>query len=218
MTIHHPNYRPPTVDNNDTPIPSEERLRQNLAATVERIRSDGTLSAPTRDAKIARAYAEAKTAMADLEAKAASDAQMATRRAIRTAFGSESSDPATFVSQRSAIAEVDKIDPTTDRYASRKAADLLDRATSLGDESLRQAVALRAHENGWDDVLQKFAQTAKPAQVEALNQLRQPAEWNAPAFLRYVVPSPPELGAFPSDVSVQRMIDSDPAPANAGGV
>jgi hypothetical protein len=216
MTIHHPNYRPPTVDNNDTPIPDEERLRQNLAATVERIRSDGTLSAPARDAKIARAYAETKTAMADLEATAASDAQMATRRATRTAFGSTSTDPAVFALQRSAMAEVDKIDPTTDQYASRKAADLLDRATSLGDETLRQAVAMKAHQNGWDDVLQKFASSAKPEQVQALNQLRQPAEFNAPAFLRYVVPSPTELGAFPSDVSVQRMIDSDPASAGTG--
>jgi hypothetical protein len=211
MTIHHPNYRPPTIDSNDTPIPPEEVLRMNLAATVERIRNDGTLSAPSKNAKIARTYAEAKTAMAEVEAKAASDAQMATRQATRTAFGSTSNDPATFALQRSAIAEVDKIDPTTDRYASRKAADLLDRATSLGDETLRQAVAMKAHENRWHDVLKTWASAAKPEQVQALNQLRQPAEFNAPAFLRFVVPSPPELGAFPSDVSVQRMIDSDPA-------
>jgi hypothetical protein len=130
---------------------------------------------------------------------------------MRTAFGSTSSDPATFAAQRSAIAEVDKLNPQTDIHASRNAAILLDQATSLGDESLRSAIALRAHENRWHDVLKTWASTAKPEQIQALNHLRQPAEFNAPAFLRYVTPPPTELGAFPSDVSVQRMIDSDPA-------
>jgi hypothetical protein len=217
MTIHHPNYRPPTVDHIDTPVPPEEVLRMNLAATAERIRNDGTLSAPARDAKIARAYAGAKTAMADLEAKATSDAQMATRRATRTAFGSTSNDPATFALQRSADAQVAALNPETDIHASRNASILLDRATSMGDESLRSAIARTAYENRMNDVLEQWASTAKPEQVAAVNQLRKPAEFNAPTFLKYVVPSPPELGAFPSDVSVARMIASDPASAGVSG-
>jgi hypothetical protein len=182
----------------------------NLNAAAERIRADGTKSAATKTAAIARAYAEAKSQMADLEAKSASDARMATRRAMRTAFGSTSSDPATFALQRSAMNEVEKIDPSTDRNASRKAADLLDRATSLGDQSLANAVGMAAHKNGWSDVLEQFATTAKPAQVEAINELRRPQEFNAVAMLRYVVPAPSELGSFPSDTTVQRMIDADP--------
>jgi hypothetical protein len=217
MTIHHPNYRPPTLDANDVPIPPEEQLRQNLAARAEQYRNDRTLSGPVRAAKIARAYAETEAAMADLEAKSASDARMAARRAMRTAFGSTSSDPATFALQRSAMNEVDKIDPGTDRNASRKAAELLDRATSLGDESLANAVGMAAHKNGWSDVLEQFAKTAKPAQVAAINELRQPQEFNAVAMLRYVVPAPSELGSFPSDTSVQRMIDADPTPSASSG-
>jgi hypothetical protein len=198
----------------DTP---EEKLREQLAGYEQKIENDHTLSDAVKDAKIARAYAVARQEMTKLEASAAQEATMATRRATRTAFGSESNDPATFMAQRHAIAEVDKIDPM-DRMAPRLAAQLLDQATSLGDESLKQAVALRAHQNGWEEVVQKYAATAKPQQVEALNHLRQPTPvLNPVEMLRYVVPAPARLGAFPSDVSVQRMIESDPASAGVSG-
>jgi hypothetical protein len=188
-----------------------EDLRVAANAACDKIRGTDWLTPTAKAARIAKIHLQAADAMSALEVGAAAEKKSATHKAVRTAFGLNSTDPATIASGRAARQQVEAID-IMDRYAEREAADLLETATQLGDEPLRQALALKAWESGWKTVLQDWSTDAKPAQIEALNKLNESEPFNAAEMLKFALPAPVELSGCINQHQIRDIAASDPDP------
>ena len=170
--------------------------RDQIIATYEqklaRIESSRSYSDHAKRILAAKAYTEHQAALEELRT---SDAQqIRDRRASlqRHMFGhSDTSDPQALLARRGAADRANELDDP------RVAQTAMQEALQQGDGILAQAIAKRAHDWGWGDVLGTYA-AAKPhfaRAVEEFNQLpnpdsstyRQDQSWN------YVLPTPSSL-------------------------
>jgi hypothetical protein len=184
-----------------------DEIRQGAQTLQERVRSDPTLTALTKQVSIGKLHLLASKAIAEAQASEEATKRLAHNKAVRTAFSAGTTDAA-ITSSRAARNHLDSID-LADRYAERNVSEMLTTATQLGDLPLRQAIGLKAQQSGWTDVVQQWSADASPAQVEALNQLRRPEPFNAVEMLRYVNPMPIEFSNARSDADIALFIDAN---------
>lgn len=129
------------------------------------IRADTNLSDAGRQTALARAYTRARNIAAD--AKATEDGTTTTRRTTleRELFGiTGTADANTAISYRDAQ---DRAASITDQ---RDAQRLIDQANLSGDTHLAKAIAHRALQEGWTDILATYA-NERPGSSDKIQQL-----------------------------------------------
>lgn len=109
----------------------------------------------------------------------------------------------------------------TDQISARDAADraarldsadaakaLLDRAILHTDEPLAKAVASRAHERGWNDVVGKYGQTFdRQVFIDRMDEIPSGPRTSAADNVIFRVRPPRELDGHRSDNDLQRLVD-----------
>ncbi len=175
-----------------------EAIRADAWAAFDSIQNRGDLTPDAITARMASVYVDAKAKLDALAASASDQTAVTQDTAMRSAFGSTGTDPASVVSARDA----------SDRAAAldigdwQTAMDLLDQASLNRDETLARAVAQRAYTLGvsgdgtWGAVLDKFTST-RPAAARALNTLANlQVRPTAPVMWAFVMPKPPQLASL----------------------
>lgn len=160
---------------------------------IASIRADPSLSDVGRQQQLAAAYIRTRDAVARLQSRATANASTRRDVLIRTLFGlTTTADPNAAISFRDA----------QDRAAAlenpRAAQRLLDQANRTGDEHLAKAIAHRAYEDAWFDVLDKYAST-RPSVEAKLGELvtQEPTLASTiGAAMAYAVTKPTELARF----------------------
>ena len=148
--------------------PRQDAQRRLAAydAQVKAIRQDANLSEQGKRRDLAELYVQQKQTSAEL--RSIEDRQRADRlrELDRVIYGGPSSDPGEIISARDAADRADALESPAD------ARRLLARADRTGDKLLASAVARRASEAGWRQVLADYA-ASRPRAREALDELRQ---------------------------------------------
>lgn len=171
---------------------TRDQIIATYNAKLSRIQASRSYSDHAKRVMSAKAYKEAQQAVEQLAA--AETQQLRDRRASlqRHMFGhADSSDPSTLLARRGAsdrAAELD--DPRTAQQALRNALE-------QGDGILAQAIAKRANEWGWTDVLNSYAD-ARPnfrRAVEEFNALPDPdsGDYRLTHSFGSMVPTPPGM-------------------------
>jgi hypothetical protein len=196
----------------DATLKATEQIRLTMNAEVDRLRNDPSLSTEARQARMARAYVEAKTAMDKLRSGLVDDAEARIRVLTAKVWGLD--DVAGQNGSDRASASVSYRD-AQDRVAALETLDqareLLARAEATGDELLARALAARASDPmwSWDEILDAYFEL-RPDKVAAFVELRdlsRPTLQSADLF-GYYVSVPSELANMP-DYRVQALA-SDP--------
>ena len=182
----------------DTVQAQAEAIRGSAWAAYDSIRSRAELTADAISAQMASVYVDAKARLDSLAASASDQAAITQDTAMRQAFGSSASDPASVVSARDASDRAAQLD--LDGWPAAMA--LLDQADMNRDEALARAVAARAYTLGvsgdgtWGSVLDRFVAT-RPAAARALNALANlQVRPTITSILAFVMAKPSELSAL----------------------
>ncbi|MFJ2741872.1 hypothetical protein ACIO3O_19665 [Streptomyces sp. NPDC087440] len=153
---------------------NRDQIHETYKAQLARIESNRALSDHARKVLSAKAY---KQAAAQLEAARQVEIDTLTRQRAalqRRMFGQAgTADAQTVVARRDANDRAAQLDDP------RKAADMLQRAEMEGDTLMAQAVAARAAQCGWGDVLTAYS-TDRPGFADAaaeFNELPDPDDW-----------------------------------------
>ncbi|GAA3037050.1 hypothetical protein [Streptomyces glomeratus] len=162
-------------------------------AKLSRIQASRTYSDHAKKVMAAKAYTEAQGAMDKLRQQEV-DAIEGRREALqRKMFGRDNvADAQTVIARRDANDRAAKLDNP------RLAAEQLQTALREGDTTMAQAIAQRANEWGWSDVLGTYADT-RPGFREAAeeyNSLPQTSgsDWSVHHSFAHVAPLPSILG------------------------
>lgn len=198
-----------TLDLNPNSNPQAQRAGVIVRAhnqQADSIRNDGRLSPDGKKALLARNYVQSKQKLADLQAQQTDAVTKRQAQLQRQLFGT-ATDPATLASYRDAQGRADAL------ATPRAAHTALDRAAVTGDGLMARAVALRAADQGWGDVLNHYADNI-PGAGEALDELNQIAAGNsAPARLAssmmYSLTVPDELKSC-STAQIQQLAAQAP--------
>lgn len=176
-------------------------IRGEFNRNVAAIRASTTLNDAGKREAIQNHYdraAERLTTLATEDARTTADRK---RKLERDLFGlSGTADSSTAISYRDAQDRVAAIDGSDQQQAVR----LLTQAERSGDNHLAKAVALRAFEEGWVDVLNSYADShpGTEAKIQELLDM-QPNNSSAAlaavlgAAMTYELPRPAELGRGP---------------------
>ncbi|MET8947433.1 hypothetical protein ABZX30_28790 [Streptomyces sp. NPDC004542] len=171
---------------------TREQIITAYNAKLDRIQASRSYSDHAKRVLAAKAYKEAQQAVEQLAA--AETQQIRDRRAglQRHMFGhADSSDPNTLLARRGATDRANELDDP------RTAQTALQNALEQGDGILAQAIAKRANEWGWSDVLNAYAD-ARPhfrRSVEEFNALPDPdsREYQLAHSFGSMVPTPPGM-------------------------
>lgn len=182
------------------------QIQEQLDARVAEIRGNRSLTAAGKRREIAAATLEARR-LADT-AKSAFAAEREQRRDSmrRIAFGNYSNDVTAtdHVSMRDAHDRAAKLEKADD------ANTLLERAILDSDEPLAKAVAARAHERGWGDVVRRYgAMFDRQTFIDKLAE--EPAGPNTRLAddVVFRLRSPQELNGHTSDTDLERLVDTE---------
>lgn len=183
-------------------------VREQFNDAVAHIRDNNTLTRDGKLSALARAHREASDALAQLQRSADAQAVEDRKTWTRQAFAVNASGPHTAVSVRDAYARASAIG------THEEAASLLHQAETTADETLARAVAQRAHDNGWTNVVSDYA-AGRPAAAAALGKLVNSATSNPlrERFIdagTYYLPQPSELSSLPPGM-VNRLASGDAA-------
>ncbi|MCX5211472.1 hypothetical protein OG689_19625 [Kitasatospora sp. NBC_00240] len=183
------------------------RIHRTMATQVERINANKTLNDHARRVYIARAYATARDQATALREKAEQQVRDRQTRLEKQLYGAAgSNDPGAVLARRDAHERAAQLDDP------REASAALKRAERDGDTSMAQAIAARAVEWGWADLINEYAATRPnwAGNMRALQEL--PDVDSGPAKLRaaitYGVPQPSELNGLP-EYSVNSLAATD---------
>lgn len=129
-----------------------QKIHDTYAAQLARIEDNRTYSDHAKRVMAAKAYRQAQTQLEEVR-QAEVDALTKQRASLQRAmFGRHgTADPSAVIARRDANDRAAKLD---DR---REAADALQRAEMEGDTLMAQAIATRAAQYGWNDVLSTYA-------------------------------------------------------------
>lgn len=187
-------------------------LRGEYQRLIEGIRNDRTLSPHGKQKELASLYLDYKPRMERLEAEETAQHQTRSKALRRDLFGLPGyADPNTAISYRDA----------QDRAASiedeQTALTLLNRAELSGDTSLAKAVAAKAFESGWNQVINEYAD-ANPNSEAKFNELIDLESYGKgsagfaqilSAAMTYSVDKPNELGMYNMDSQIEALANSD---------
>lgn len=176
----------------DTPQKRQAaRIAASLAATVESIRKSNDLSPDGKRRQIAKAYIEAKNALAPLRQQEAAQTAATRQRLERTLYGATGRlDPSQAISRRDAADRAARANTLAAANA------LLDQAERSGDDELASAVARHAAYRGWLDVTVRYAQQRPEANaaLQKLAEIDAEVKGEGPmGQAAFTVPRPQEL-------------------------
>lgn len=190
---------------------TRDQIHQSYAAQLARIQGSNTYSDHAKRIMTAKAYKAAEQQLEALRAgeeKALRDRRASLQRSMFGATGNQ--DPSTVIARRDANDRAAKLDDP------RVAADALARAEMEGDTTMSQAIATRAAQYGWGDVLGAYTSTRPGFQraAEEFNQTPDPddTEYKFRTAGAYYVPVPPSLdGSKPYEIELlaQTSLDGD---------
>lgn len=150
------------------PTPQTERalrLRQAADKTYATIRADPNLSDIGKQKAMAAAWLKSNATLAEIQ-DAENDDIAARRSALEIQlFGIGPGGPVAAADYRDALDRAEQCTKPKDAFR------LLDRVTRTRDETLAKAVAAYAVEQGWSDVLDRYAAT-RPNVQDTLAELR----------------------------------------------
>ncbi|WP_336707559.1 hypothetical protein [Oerskovia sp. USHLN155] len=174
------------------------------------IRTDPTLSDTGRRQKLAAAYISTRDTVTKLQNDATTNADARRDTLTSSLFGlTTTADPTAAISLRDAQ---DRATALTDP---REAQRLLEQASRTGDDHLAKAIAHRAYEDGWYDVLNTYAATRTnvEAQIGELRNLEPNIAHTIGAAMSYAVIKPTELASLSdpaiADLAAGRSTEDD---------
>jgi len=171
---------------------TREQILDAYNAKLKRIQNNRVYSDHAKQVMAAKAYKEAQDALDQLRDNTI--AQLRTRRADlqRRMFGyADSNDPNALLARRNATDRANQLDDP------RTAADELRHALDQGDSILARAIAKRAADYGWGDVLDAYADTRPDFRrlAEEYNTTPDPDDkhWAVTHAFNHVAPPPASL-------------------------
>lgn len=190
---------------------TREQIIAAYNTKLARIEGSRSYSDHAKRVMSAKAYKEAQAAVEELAATETQ--QLRDRRAglQRHMFGhADSSDPTTLLARRGAVDRANELDDP------RTAQAALQNALEQGDGILAQAIAKRANEWGWTDVLNTYAD-ARPhfrRAAEEFNTLPDPdsGDYRLAHSFGAMVPTPPGMATaspWELDRLAQQSLDDD---------
>ncbi|MGH3810272.1 MAG: hypothetical protein ACRDRU_27360 [Pseudonocardiaceae bacterium] len=192
------------------------RVRQTSEKTYAGIRADPNLSDVGKRKAMAAAWLKCSTTLAEIRATE-TDAVAARRSFLEgQLFGIGSGGPMAAADYRDAQDRAEQSAQPKDAFK------LLDRTTRTQDETLAKAVAAHAVEQGWCDVLDRYAAT-RPAVRDALAELRWIDAEMGSSTARigrdaiYTPNKPPELARY-SDSMIRTLATENDDPAATSGI
>jgi len=148
-----------------------ERIRVRHQWKVEQVRADASRTEDWRREELARIYLQIKSDL-DRTLQSADDKATARTRTLESkVFGVSTlaGDPGSL-----AISRRDAADRAEQLRTQSAALELFRKADRYGDEPLTRAVVQKAVDNGWDDVVDAFAES-RPDLADPLGELWQSA-------------------------------------------
>ncbi|MBP2581640.1 hypothetical protein J3A78_002118 [Streptomyces sp. PvR006] len=195
---------------------SRDHVMSAYQQQLDRIQRNRTYSDHAKKVLSAQAYKKVQAELETLRKAELDSVAQERTRLQRRMFGATSplSDPNAVIARRDANDRAAKLNDA------REAADALERAERDGDTVLAQAVASRAAEYGWGDVVGSYA-ASRPgfsSDVEEWNQLPDTEDfaWKFSHTAQFVAPTPPGFDGSRSsslDWYAQQSLDDEPAPA-----
>ncbi|MGX9919466.1 hypothetical protein ACWIG4_06385 [Streptomyces sp. NPDC002248] len=190
---------------------TRDQIMNAYTAQLARIQGSSTYSDHAKRVMAAKAFKSAEQQLETL--RAGEERALRDRRASlqRTMFGATGDqDPHTVIARRDANDRAAKLEDP------RAAAEALARAEMEGDTTMSQAIATRAAQHGWGDVLSIYTTTRPGFQraAEEFNGLPDPdnAEFRFRHAGQHYLPVPPGLdGSKPFEIErlAQASLDGD---------
>ncbi|MFH8799684.1 hypothetical protein ACH4F6_08830 [Streptomyces sp. NPDC017936] len=175
---------------------NREQIMTAYSRKLEQIENSRTYSDHAKRVMAAKAYTAAQDAMNQL--REAEVQQLTSRRSDlrRRMFGHpDTSDAQTLMARRNATEMAGQLDNP------RIAAEELNKALQQGDSIMARAIAQRASDWNWGDVLTTYADTRTDFRrlVDEYNSTPDPADqnWRLGHNFAHVVPTPDVLGGMP---------------------
>lgn len=194
-----------------------EGIGSRYFGQVESIRGNGDLTAEARQRRIAQAYSQASSAMAELKSGWEQSNVRRQETLTRDLFGSSGASGADAISFRDALDRAAQIETP------EEAARILARAQNTGDTVLARAVAQAAYEQmggalggpEWVAVVNAFAEKT-PTAVEKINELSD-LQANGPSgdimtAMHFHLSKPNELDRM-TEASIEQLANAESAPA-----
>ncbi|MEO3811347.1 hypothetical protein ABGB17_20325 [Sphaerisporangium sp. B11E5] len=192
------------------------QIRDAFTRKLDKLRDHhnrGIIGTTMRDHEIAKAYRDARDQLATLDTQEQAARKQRRGTLLRELFTpgkDDGHDPATAtLSYRDALDRVDRIE---DAGAART---LLTRSLRTGDNLLAKALAQKASESGWGDVLTTYFENRPPQDTERYNEYATLARDDANPQARfnraaqYVLFNPTELSKLQPH-QVDQLADRDP--------
>ncbi|MEU9581068.1 hypothetical protein [Streptomyces chilikensis] len=141
-----------------------EQINDAYARKLERIENSRTYSDHAKRVMAAKAYKEAQAALDALRQSEVDSLTSRRTQLQRRMFGHQgAADPQTVIARRDANDRAARLDDP------RAAADMLKTAQLEGDDLMAQAIATRAAQAGWGDVLGAYSSN-RPGFTEAAQE------------------------------------------------
>lgn len=181
-------------------------IQKRLDQAVSEIRANRSLTEAGRKREIAKSVLEARKQAASAKSSFAAQRDSQRDGMRRIAFGSTTFDPspADQISVRDAADRAAKLDKEDD------AKSVLAQAILHNDEQLAKAVAARAYDRGWGDVVGKYGQTFdKQVFIDRLDEIPSGPRTDTADGLIFRVRPPQELNGYVSDHDLQTLVNQE---------
>lgn len=155
-------------------------VRDKYERTLQTVRGNQDLTDAAKRERIRAAYHEARIAMERLRQSAGQEGEEKSARLYKKAFG-QTFDTLTAPDERMRSIQIarDSLDRAEAAQSPQDALKLLSRADLTGDTPLMKAVALKAFEMSWGNVLDEV-QRVRPAVGNAVTELREHESGRSP--------------------------------------
>lgn len=175
-----------------------EEIRQSLDSKVQRVNSQKNLNTRAKQTMIARAYIEARDALAELKEQEVARIERQRDQLDRKLFGTNgfSPDPQAVIARRDANDRAAKLEsPAEAEHALR-------RAEREGDRIMAKAIAARAADYSgdpsWAQILGQYVE-GKPEETATLQAMvdlpdTNDGVWRMVKAIEYSIATPSELG------------------------
>ncbi|CDM76131.1 hypothetical protein [Mycobacterium marinum] len=182
-------------------------IQQRLDAAVEQVRSNKSLTEAGRKREIAIATMKAKR-----EAHKAKEEFVATRELERQtlrrlAFGSSVSEKTAGIDR---VSMRDALDRAGALDTEQSAKDLFERAVLHNDDDLAKAVASRAHERKWNDVVTSYGKTfGRQRFIDQLDEIPSGPNTDAATNVAFRLQNPRELRGNTAEHQIQQLATAE---------
>ena len=177
-------------------------IRNGLDNTIRNIRSNPNYSDTGRRREMAKATVAARREADQLKAQFTTKRAAERTRLERQLFGVNSNDPSAVILMRDSQDRAAKLDSSDDATA------MLNRAQQTGDTYLARAVAQRASTQGWNDIVNTYADTTGTRDLfDALADNPDGPNTRTADAMVFQIPAPTELRGM-ADHDLQHIADT----------